>query len=435
MKPKKINPSKKSLRLEFLSLMLLMFSASTLLAQFDDLYMDPSDDQYYSESYSDTTTDEVGNTYITNNYYGDTYYEEDDNYYYSRRIRRFYRPWRFRSYYSYYYWDWAYDWGVGYGPYYSYYYAPYHGVTFMGGPYYGSWNNPFNYQWGYNPYFAHNYGYWNWNGYHNGYWNAYNNGYYNGYYANNHYCNSGDVGSSSTSSNGVYYGHRSSTSTNTATGSRTYGSSTGIGGQATTSGDRPVFHSASLSVLDAEKRNMTTRQSLNKSVNVNDSKVSNKSVSMEKDVLPGSSQGKANNNNVLDARKGDYSSKRNFTSSTVKKGNSTGLKKSHLDKTTYSGPNTAPSNKYSRKSNSTKVSKSNNKDGNKGQNSRSFSQSKASSKSPKAKYSSSSNRSSSSRSYSSGRKSSPSRSYSSGSRSSSPSRSYSRSSSPRSPRR
>ena len=25
---------------------------------------------------------------------------------------------------------------------------PYHGVTFMGGPYYGSWNNPFNYQWG-----------------------------------------------------------------------------------------------------------------------------------------------------------------------------------------------------------------------------------------------------------------------------------------------
>ena len=55
-----------------------------------------------------------------------------------------------------------------------------------------------------------------------------------------------------------------------------------------------------------------------------------------KDVLPGSSQGKANNN-VLDARKGDYSSKRNFTSSTVKKGNSTGLKKSHLDKTTYSG--------------------------------------------------------------------------------------------------
>ena len=31
---------------------------------------------------------------------------------------------------------------------------------------------------------------------------------------------------------------------------------------------------------------------------------------MEKDVLPGSSHGKANNNNVLDARKGDYSSKR-----------------------------------------------------------------------------------------------------------------------------
>lgn len=152
----------------------------------------------YSES--ETYTDPNGTTYITNNYYSDLEY--------ASRLRRFYQPYCFDSYYCNYYTDpfyydpWysglnmslGFNWGcgsIGWGwgyPSYSYY-PPF---------YWDSWYNPY-YGWGWPSY---GYGsYWN------GYWDGYNDGLWVG---SHYYDNYNDYAS-------LYYGPRLSNSSNNST--------------------------------------------------------------------------------------------------------------------------------------------------------------------------------------------------------------------------
>ena len=72
----------------------MIFITSVGYSQYyDDLYYDPSYDDYYgsSEHLNSDTTEEDGTTIITNNYYMVNRYD----YTYSRRIRvRYWRYWR-----------------------------------------------------------------------------------------------------------------------------------------------------------------------------------------------------------------------------------------------------------------------------------------------------------------------------------------------------
>ena len=113
-------------------------------AQFDDVYFDPEDDQYFSSILSDNEQDR----YVVDqyNYDNDEYYYDDDEYdyyddydfYYSSRIRRFHRP------------SMAFDF---FDP---FYFDPfYYGVNlYAGNPYFGfgsSWNR-WNRGYGFNAY-------------------------------------------------------------------------------------------------------------------------------------------------------------------------------------------------------------------------------------------------------------------------------------------
>ena len=151
-----------------------------------------------------SSTDQDGNTYVTNNYYNnDDYYD----YAYTSRVRRFYHPYGWNYYDSYYtnmYWyDYdPYSYGVSLYLSYNfwrpqYVWTPAWGASIgFGNSYYGSS--------GYygNGYYGNGYGYNN--SYNYGYANGYNNGYYAGLYNgtfNPYYYNSND-------SYSYYYGPR-----------------------------------------------------------------------------------------------------------------------------------------------------------------------------------------------------------------------------------
>ncbi len=158
-----------------------------------------------SSDYTSTqsSADQDGNTYVTNNYYNnDDYYD----YAYSSRLRRFYHPYGWNYYDSYYtnmYWyDYdPYSYGVSLYLSYNFWRPQYvwtpawgscigFGNSYYGGGYYGGgfYDNGFGYN----------------NSYNYGYANGYNNGYYAGLYNgtfNPYYYNSND-------SYSYYYGPR-----------------------------------------------------------------------------------------------------------------------------------------------------------------------------------------------------------------------------------
>lgn len=188
-----------------------------LKAQYDDVYYDPdrqtnttttqeSPAMNYDGSVTDNSSNEDGNTYITNNYY-----EDNDNfgnyndYYYTSRLRRFYNP----TCMGYNYWDpwytnyYFYDmnpWGWNSNIFFSNFMFNWNTYNIYNTYYY----NTFNYGYGnfgtfspcfspyYDPYIWHyqtyHAGYCGWgnngfgNGFNNGFNNGYNNGYWNGYY-------------------------------------------------------------------------------------------------------------------------------------------------------------------------------------------------------------------------------------------------------------
>ncbi len=158
-------------------------------------------------SVSSRSSDDNGNTYVTNNYNGDYY-----DYEYSSRIRRFYNPVYGYNYYDPYYTNsYLYDynpssWGVsiylGYNWWApsSFYYDPF----CYGGYSVGYGYNPY---WGYQPY-SHCGSYYNsyFSGYNQGYWNGYHDGFYGGN-SNPYYYNSYDATS-------FYYGPRGAVSNN-----------------------------------------------------------------------------------------------------------------------------------------------------------------------------------------------------------------------------
>jgi len=183
----------------------------------------------------DPGTENRGTTQVTNNYY----YDSDDyyDYAYSARLRRFYHPYGWGYYDSYYTNPYWYDynpstWGLsiylGYNwwaPSYMYNSPFSWGISFnYGWPAYGwcgnywhNWYNPYYPQfpyYGYSPYgFGYGYpGYWN--AYNAGYWNGYYNGMYGSYY-NPYYYNHYDY--NSTSSN-YYYGPRRGSGATASTG-------------------------------------------------------------------------------------------------------------------------------------------------------------------------------------------------------------------------
>jgi hypothetical protein len=163
------------------SLLIAAISALPLLAiaQFDDIYFDPDDSEYFTTILSDDTEDR----YVVDeyNYDRDDYYYDDDEYdyyddydfYYSSRIRRFHRPYMAFDFFDPFYFD----------PF-------YYGVNvYIGNPYFGigsTWNrwNRWN-RW--NGFDAYDY-YW-----HSRYYNRYlyaNNLYLSGWYPYNvwNYC-------------------------------------------------------------------------------------------------------------------------------------------------------------------------------------------------------------------------------------------------------
>ena len=179
----------------------------------DNQYQD--NQQYYQDqsNYSETYTDDNGNTYITNNFYGDYY-----DYSYSSRIRRFYYPELDFGYYDPWYTNmywYTYDpWYFGISVYLTYpFWRP--GVSFYWGyypyNYYLGWHYPYHHGWGYPGYWnGYNYGYWD--GYSNGYWDGFWTGYYDGFYGSEYYYyNPLDVHSGS-----VYYGPRDYISASTS---------------------------------------------------------------------------------------------------------------------------------------------------------------------------------------------------------------------------
>ncbi len=160
-------------------------------------FQDPENSNFNSNT--QTTKDQDGNTYVTNNYYNnDDYYD----FAYSSRLRRFYHPYGWNYYDSYYtnmYW-YDYDpFSYGVSVYLTYnwwrpqnVWTPGWGISMnCGNPYYGNCYSPYNYGWGGNNY---------WNGYNQGYVNGYYAGLYNGTF-NPYYFNSND-------SYSYYYGPR-----------------------------------------------------------------------------------------------------------------------------------------------------------------------------------------------------------------------------------
>lgn len=207
---------------------MLVMSACTTQYQatnYDDVYYSPKNQPQVAKHALVVNTPETGanaydqneqnqaetNTYPdTTNYAQDQQYAADtnantgynpDDYYdyaYSARIRRFYDPYAYNSYYNDYYtnsfwydpspWNFGTSIYMGYnwwGPSYSFGYNPW----YMN-PYYGY---GFGYDYGYGYGLGYGYG---------GYGNGYYNGYWNGYYDGNYY-NSYDY-------NSFYYGHRNS---------------------------------------------------------------------------------------------------------------------------------------------------------------------------------------------------------------------------------
>ncbi|HOL74958.1 MAG TPA: hypothetical protein PLM87_05000, partial [Bacteroidales bacterium] len=182
--------------------------------QYQDYQYQDNQEYYQDQSnYSETYTDDNGNTYITNNYYGDYY-----DYSYSSRIRRFYYPELGFGYYDPWYTNiywYTYDpWYFGISVYLTYpFWRP--GISFYWGyypfNYYTGWYHPYHYGWGYPGYwYGYNYGYWH--GYNHGYWDGFWTGYYDGFYGSEYYYyNPFDVHSGS-----VYYGPRDYVSASTS---------------------------------------------------------------------------------------------------------------------------------------------------------------------------------------------------------------------------
>jgi hypothetical protein len=239
----KMYTMKRSIFHTMLSIMLTAFFAFNAVAQ-DDTYYVPSNETYTppsnppSSTFDDrrdgysvpaeqfTTTDENGNTYITNNYYDN---DDLDDWGYTSRMRRFYTPNFGVNYYSYwftpsFYYGWN-TWNtgifIGFG---NHWIDPFWGRGNRWGNvgFYDPWYDPFwSYNWGWNscnyfntwnngwgggfcstPTIWGNHG-WGWGGggwcgtggwgggwnngwgggWNNGYWNGYNNGWNNGYWA------------------------------------------------------------------------------------------------------------------------------------------------------------------------------------------------------------------------------------------------------------
>jgi hypothetical protein len=214
-------------RYSLFALLMVLFTVSSVKAQYDDIYYDPARDARSTTRTKQSQTrqyeDNNGNsTEYDSEYLADDYFEYDDDYddyYYASRIRRFARPMRGFGYYDYAFVDYFY-----YDPFYNNrfwnrptlmfsfgndYWSRYNSwnrwnnwgwydrywndacafnsLRFGGyySPYaYNSWGNNFYDPWGYNSwgnnYYANNYG-------GGGYYNRYRNPYYTG--LNNNYNN------------------------------------------------------------------------------------------------------------------------------------------------------------------------------------------------------------------------------------------------------
>ena len=89
----------------FAALLILALSSTAVMAQYDDIYYDPSNDSYETEYYDEYET--VTDDDLTDGSSYDDEYLEDYDYYYTSRIRRFSRPVYGFGYYSPYYTDYG----------------------------------------------------------------------------------------------------------------------------------------------------------------------------------------------------------------------------------------------------------------------------------------------------------------------------------------